>query len=194
MDDTMVINVRNRNNGRTGYTIPDQHITRLWEPNETKKIPFGELRAFSYMQGGLYALNNLLVVENKAAIEALNMRVEPEYFYTEEDIRKILFGSYNYDEFADFLDFAPEGAIEIAKDIAVKEQIPDVKKRNMLSEKTGLNISNAIMVNTVMSEDEEKAEEQPKERRVKAEEKKESEAPKRRTAAPSTSKYNVVKK
>ena len=193
MDDTMVISVRNRNNGRTGYTIPDQHITRTWEPNETKKITFGELRAFSYMSGGLYALNNLLVVENKAALEALNMQVEPEYFYTEEDIRKILFGSYNYDEFADFLDFAPEGAIEIAKDIAVKEQIPDVKKRDMLSEKTGLNISNAIMVNTIMDEDEKKAEEQPKERRVKIEEEK-TEAPKRRVATPSASKYNVVKK
>ena len=96
------------------------------------------------------------------------MKVEPEYFYDDAKIKELLFNS-SYDEFADFLDFAPDGALEIAKNMAVKEEIPDMKKREMLSERTGLNITSAIMVNHVMSEDEEKTEEAPKQRRVSVE-------------------------
>ena len=82
----------------------------------------------------------------------------------------------------------PEGALEIAKDIAVKEEIPDVNKRKMLSEKVGLNINNAIMVNHVMEEEESKEEESPKQRRVQLKDDAPAES-KRRAAAP---KYNVV--
>ena len=189
MDEKRLISVRNRNNGTTGYTIPDRNIVRSWQINETKKIPFEELRSFSYMPGGLFCLNNLLVVEDKAALEALNMNVEPEYFYTEDDIRKLLFTG-TIDEFADFIDFAPEGALNMAKDIAVKEEIPDVRKRDMLSKKIGLNINNAIMINKIMDEEETEVE-APKERRVKKEEAPAAEeAPKRRT----TPQYKVVKK
>ena len=187
--DTDLIDVRNRNGGATGYTIPDQNIKRSWNYGETKKIPFGELKAFSYLPGGLFALNNLLVVENREALDLLNMEVEPEYFYTEDDIKKLLLEG-SIDEFADFLDFAPEGAIEIAKNIAVKEQIPDVRKRDMLSKKTGLNINNAIMVNEVIDGDEETVEDDTPKRRVPVKEEKAATG-ERRTAAP---KYKVVEK
>lgn len=184
--DNDLIVVRNRNNGSTGYVLEDRGIRRTWEYGETKKIPFEELRAFSYLTGGLYCLNNLLVIEDKDALEALNMEVEPEYYYTEEDIRKMLFEG-SIDAFADFLDFAPEGAIEIAKSIAINEQIPDTRKREMLSKKTGLNINNAIMVNQIMDSEDDAEEEAPKQRRVQVEEKKSETG--RRTAAPA---YKVV--
>ena len=193
MEDNKLISVRNRNCGETGYVIPDRNINRSWQPNEIKKIPFEELRAFSYMPGGLYCLNNLLVVEDQTALDALNMDVEPEYFYTEADIKRILLQG-TIDEFADFLDFAPEGAIGLAKEIAVKEEIPDVRKRDMLYEKTGLNINNAIMVNKVMAEEEDAEKDAPKQRRVQKKEEPaaapKEEAPKRRT----TPNYKVVKK
>ena len=48
------------------------------------------------------------------------MEVEPEYNYTEEDIRNLLLNG-TLDQLKDFLDFAPTGAIEIAKNIAVEE-------------------------------------------------------------------------
>ena len=190
INDSDLISVRNRNNGSTSYVIPDRNIHRSWEPKETKKIPFEELRAFSYLPGGLYALNNLLIVENEEAIKLLNMQVEPEYYYTEDKITDLLLNG-SIDEFLDFIDFAPEGAIEIAKDIAVKQRIPDTRKRDALSKKTGLNINNAIMVNDVMNaEDEDAEKEAPKQRRVQIEEPK-PEVKERRTAAPA---YKVVSK
>ena len=193
--DEDLVSVRNRNNGETWYQLDNGNIVRIFARNEIKKVPFGELKQLSFTVGGKGLLAENLVIEDENALKVLNMKVEPEYFYNEADIRALLF-SGTYDEFADFLDFAPEGAIEIAKDIAVREEIPDVKKRDMLSEKTGLNINNAIMVNHVMDEDSEKKEEVKKERRVKIADAEETveDKPARRTAAPATSKYKVVDK
>ena len=47
-----------------------------------------------------------------------------------------------------------------------------MKKREMLSERTGFNITNAIMVNKIMNDEEEKPAEAAKQRRVPVEEEK----------------------
>ena len=191
--DDELISVKNRNNGETWYQL-DNGIVRTFQRDEIKKVPFKELVELSYSQGGQALLEESLIIENKDALASLNMEVEPEYFYEDSDIRMLLFDG-TYDEFADFLDFAPNGAIEIAKDIAVKEEIPDMKKREMLSKKTGLNINNAIMVNHIM-DDGEKKEEVKKERRVKIADAGETakDKPARRTVAPATPNYKVVTK
>lgn len=202
MDIKTLIPVRNRNNGFTGYEIRDRGIWRNFAPGETKRIELEELQQLQYQPGGDYILRNLLVVESKEALRALNMEVEPEYNYTEDDIRNLLLNG-SLDQLADFLDFAPEGAIEIAKTIAVKEEIPDVRKRDAISKATGFNINNAINVNHAL-EDEEKApkEEPRRERRAAAinaqpEEKKERRAEALEpTPAPKlkTPNYKVVEK
>lgn len=176
-----LVTVRNRNNGTTGYTL-DNNFHRDFNPGEVLKIPFEELERLQYAPGGQYILDNYLVVEDKVALDDLNMTVEPEYFYDENSVRDLLLTG-SIDAFADFLDFAPNGAIELAKTIAVKEEIPDVRKRDMLSEKTGLNITNAIMVNKVMDAEDEKKAEAPKQRRVQPKED-QSETKTRRTEAP----------
>lgn len=190
--DEQLISVRNRANGSVGYTL-DNNFHRSFEPGETKKIPFKELKELEYAVGGQYALDNLLVIEDQEALDILNMKVEPEYFYTEENIRKILFdvSENSIDAFADFLDFAPAGALEIAKDIAVKEKIFDARKREMLSKKTGLNIDNAIKINEIMDAEDDGEEEEKKERRVQIKETKTEETSARRTAPPQ---YKVVSK
>jgi len=197
-DETLIV-VKNRNNGSTGYTLPDSNVRRTFAPGESKKIPLGELKSLQYSSGGSFILDNLLVIESQEALDALNMKVEPEYFYDEAKIKDLLYNS-NMDEFLDFLDFATEGAIEIAKDIAVKEQIPDTRKREAISKKTGFSIDSAININKIMDAEDEKTEEteQKKERRVQNEGQ-----PTRRTAVPeikisestpSAPKYNVVSK
>ena len=182
--DTDLVMVRNRNNGTTGYTLDGGNFHRDFSINESKRVPFSELKELSYAPGGQFILDNYLVVEDKDALEQLNMHVEPEYFYDESKVKNILFNG-SLDEFADFLDFAPAGAIEIAKNIAIKEKIFDTRKRELLSEKTGLNINNAIMINDIMDADDEKKEEAPKKRRVQVEEEKKADEPKeRRTETP----------
>ena len=200
MDMKTLIPVRNRNNGFTGYEIKDRGIWRNFAPGETKRIELEELQQLQYQPGGDYILRNLLVVEDKEALKVLNMEVEPEYNYTEDDIRKLLLDG-SLDQLMDFLDFAPEGAIEIAKTIAVKEEIPDVRKRDAISNVTGFNINSAINVNHAMAEEEEPKEEPKKERRattvVQSEGKKERRAAALEpTSAPElkTPNYKVVEK
>lgn len=188
MDDKKLVVVRNRNNGSTGYTLPDSNVKRTFAPGESKKISIEELQSLQYAPGGDYILKNLLIIEDDIALDNLNMQVEPEYFFDEKRIRELLFDNDNMDSFLDFLDFAPDGAIEIAKDIAVKEQIPDSRKRDAISKKTGFNIDKAIEINKIMTvEDEAPKENSKKERRVKTEVKKE-ENNGRRTAKPTVTK------
>ena len=154
-DDTL-INVRNRNNGTTGYTLADEaKETRLWAENEVKKITFAELKRVSYLPGGAELLRDYLVIEDPAAIEALNVGIDiqeqPEYLYTENEIRDLLFNG-SLDELKDFLDFSPDGGIEIAKQIAVNEELPDMRKRKIISEATGFNINTAIEINDMMKD------------------------------------------
>lgn len=184
MEEKMV-KVTNRNTGGTGYVL-DGGIHRSFNPGETKTIPLSELQALQFDKGGEKILRDYLIIEDKSALEALSMEIEPEYFYTEDDIKEILLNG-SLDQLEDTLNFAPKGVIDILKRLAVDLEVPDIRKRDMISEKTGLNISNAIMINHIMAEDDEPKEEEKKvERKVKVEEKKET-----TTSAPKR-KYNVI--
>lgn len=187
MEDKFV-EVTNRAPGSVGYTLEDRNLHRTFEYGETKKISLEELQQLSYIPGGEYILKNSLIVNDKSALEALNLEVEPEYFYTEAEITKIL-TTGTLDELEDTLNFAPAGVIELIKKIAVKEEIPDTRKRKMISEKTGFNIDSAITVNHIMDEEEAPAEEETKTRKT-APVKVESTTPVRKSA----SKYKVVSK
>lgn len=190
-DDDLIV-VRNRNRGETWFEVDEKWTS--FAINEVKKIPFKTLQALTYVPGGQYTLDNYLVVENEEALDLLNMKVEPEYFYTDDKIRQILFEA-SYDEFADFLDFAPKGALEIAKNIAVSEEMPDMKKREMLGKKTGLNITSAIMINHMSDDDENENNEAeaPKQRRVQVE-KPAVETKTRRVEVPADKDKIVIKK
>lgn len=191
MKDTDLVSVRNRNNGYTGYTLQDRNIWRNFAPGEVKKVPLEELRQVQYNPGGDYILSNLLVIENEEALKDLNMTVEPEYNYTENDVKNLLFNG-TIEQLQDFLDFAPAGAIELCKEIAVKEEVPDTRKRKIISEVTGFSIDSAINVNHIMAEDEQEKKEEKKERRVAVTPAEEPATKQRRTSVPATSKYKVV--
>lgn len=171
MKDTDLVVVRNRNRGLTGYQLKDSNMTRTWQPGQEQKVPFGELKNVMFEPGGEYILRNLLLINDAPALEALNIEVEPEYYYTEKEIRDILFNNDNLDVLKDFLDFAPKGCIEICKDIAVKEELPDNRKRDIISKATGFNITSAINLNKQLAEDDDDVhtEAPKKERRVKTE-------------------------
>ena len=183
-DDTL-ITVRNRNNGTTGYTLADgAKETRLWAENEIKKITFAELKRVSYLPGGAELLRDYLVIEDPAAIEALNVGIDiqeqPEYLYTENEIRDLLFNG-SLDELKDFLDFSPDGGIEIAKQIAVNEELPDMRKRKIISEATGFNINTAIEINDMMKDNSIAEDAAPKKQRRVAKETEAAPAPEKPT-------------
>lgn len=153
MEKDTLIKVRNRAEGSVGYIIPDLgNLNRQFTSNETKEIPFDELRKLSFVPGGRYLLDNCLIIEDKDALQELVGNVEPEYFYTENDIKNLLLTG-SMDAFLDFLDFAPQGGIDIAKDMAVKLQINDINKREAIKNKTGFDVTKAIEFNKETAED-----------------------------------------
>lgn len=185
-----LIKVKNRDSGTVGYTIPELgNLHRSFSKGETKEIPMDELRKLSYISGGKILLQNYLIVQNQDALkELLSDDVEPEYYYGEEEVKKLLLTGSN-DQLLDCLEFAPEGVIGLVKDLAVSLKINDISKRNIILEKTGFNVTNAIAINEETIEGEgEEAKSSRRSAPVTVE--KSDETPKRRVAAPQQ--YNVV--
>ena len=185
-----LIKVKNRDSGTVGYTIPELgNLHRSFSKGETKEITMDELRKLSYISGGKILLQNYLIVQNQDALkELLSDDVEPEYYYGEEEVKKLLLTGSN-DQLLDCLEFAPEGVIGLVKDLAVSLKINDISKRNIILEKTGFNVTNAIAINEETIEGEgEEAKSSRRSAPVTVE--KSDEAPKRRVAAPQQ--YNVI--
>lgn len=160
--ETMMVKITNRDSGHTGYTIKDRGIWRQFAPGETKTVPLEELQALQYAPGGEFILKNSFVINDKDALSALNIETEPEYFYTEKEIKALLLTG-SLDQLKDCLDFAPEGVIEIIKKMSVDMKLADMDKREAIYQATGFNVNNAIMVNAVMDE----VVEEPKEEKTR---------------------------
>lgn len=189
LEDKTVITVSNRDNGSVGYTIPDLgNLHRTFQPGEAKEVTMGELRKLSYLPGGLSILKNLLIIDNKEAVEELIGEVEPEYYYTEEDIKKLITKG-SLEQFEDCLDFAPRGTINLLKKLSVEMKLNDMAKRKALLAATGFNVTNAINANEA-SVEEDSDETETKSKRRAASIKDDSDTKTRRTT---TSRYNVVK-
>lgn len=156
IENSTIIKVKNRDNGTVGYTIPDLgNLHRNFMAQEEKEVTMEELRKLSWLPGGRPLIENYFIIENEEALRELIPNVEPEYFYTEEDVKKLLLTG-SLDQFKDCLDFAPEGVKELVKSLAVELKINDLAKREYILEKTGFNVASAIMIN----EETEKAEDE----------------------------------
>ena len=149
-----------------------------------------ELRKLSYLPGGQAIINDCLIIHNEEALKELNPDYEPEYFYTEADIHELLLKGTEA-QFLDCLDFAPEGVIELVKQLAVELKVNDLAKREAILNKTGFNVTRAIQINEESQEVDE-PDTEVKQRRAAAPTTKvvEPEATGRRTAAP---KYGIKK-
>lgn len=135
--------VRNRSTSTVSYTVPDLNVKRVFVAGEIKEIPQKELEILVQQPGGRVILTEYLQV-SKDDIKQLDvLEPEQEYFYTEEDVKRIMkFGTQ--DEFLDMLDFAPEGVMDMIKTYAVQLPLSDLFKVNALKEKTGFDSAKAL--------------------------------------------------
>ena len=117
------------------------------------------------------------------------MVVEPEYFYSDEEVKKILLEG-TLEQLEDTLNFAPEGVIDLIKQLACDLEIFDVRKRDLISENTGFNISNAISIkHQLATEEVEEKKDAPKRKTTPLNV--EPQAPERKATAP---KYKIIEK
>lgn len=183
IDNTKEVLVKNRYKGTVGYDIPEMHISRTFKDGGEQMIPWEELKALYQSRGGDYILENYLVITDDEAAKELLPDLEPEYFYTKDQVIKLLNG--DLDAFLDMLDFAPKGVIDLIKDCAVDIEVNDTNKRDAILKKTGFDVTNAIKIKNTKSEEELAGEvnneDAPKKRRVGTSA---ATTPKRRVATP----------
>jgi hypothetical protein len=133
------------------------------------------LEKLTYQPGGTYIITNYLQIKDTEVIDDLGMTIEPEYNMSAEDVKKLMIEG-SLDAFLDCLDFAPEGVIQIIKDLSVKLPLNDVAKRKAVKDKTGFDVDRAIAniqaeKAAELAEKGEVAESGEKKRRVQPEEK-----------------------
>lgn len=147
IDNNKVVTVVNRYSGSVGYNVPDMNnLHRNFVPGERKQVTYEELFKLASYPAGQRILKNYLVIKDYDVIKELfGEEFEPEYFYTEEDIENLMVNG-TLDEFLDCLDYAPDGVIDILKNLAVDLPLNDVSKRNAIKAKTGFNVDAAIRV------------------------------------------------
>lgn len=186
-----IIKVTNRFNGSIGYTIRDlNNLSRVFAPGETKEITMEELRKLSWETGGRTLINDYLIIQDEDALQEILGNPEPEYYYTEEDVRDLL-ENQSLDALKDCLDFAPRGTVDLVKKIAVELPLNDVAKRKAILDMTGFNVTSAVEIN------EETREEQPVNQGFRRLDIKSEEKPVEKTSTrrvPTNNKYKVVNK
>ena len=183
MAEVVKVKVTNKDSSYVGYYIPEMNIKRTFSSGETKDLSHEELRALCWTKGGKNIVKNHLIIEDPVLLRELLGEVEPEYFYTSKDIEQLLlYGSE--DQLKDALDFGYEGTTILIKEKAVELKLNDLRKRQIILEKTGFNVTNSIEVNEASNV----VEEAPKMRRAaplgQAADNGEGDAPQRRAAAP----------
>ena len=187
VENNMTVKVTNRDNGSVGYTIPDLNVHRTFQPRESKEISAEELRKLSYLPGGDVIIKEYLIIHNEELLKELLGEVEPEYYYSEDEVKALLL-SGSLEQLQDCLDFAPSGVIDLIKSLAVSLKIDNVSKRKAIQDKTGFNVTRAIEINEETDE-ETTSKEGVQGRRAAPITAKSEETQQRRSAPP---KYNVV--
>lgn len=187
IENNVTIKVTNRDNGSIGYSVPDLGVHRTFQPKETKEISAEELRKLSYLPGGDIIIKEYLIIHNEELLNELLGSVEPEYYYSEAEVKTLLL-SGSLEQLQDCLDFAPNGVIDLIKDLAVTLKIDNMSKRKAIQEKTGFNVTRAIEINEE-TEEEETTKENTSGRRAAPLPTNKEGTPARRSAPP---KYNVV--
>lgn len=193
IDEKKIVRVTNRDNGHVGYRIPDMNnLVRDFSANETKNITVEELKKLAYISGGPTLIRDYLVIEDPEVVGEILGDVEPEYYYNEEDVKKLLLNG-SLDELKDCIEFAPKGTVDLVKQLAVELPVNDVTKRKAILDMTGFNVDAAIMIN---EETKDEVEDTQRVRRVNEPVKEEVKSTGRRTAAPtvSESKYKILDK
>ena len=146
IDKNKMVKVINKFNGTVGYDVPEMGVHRNFYPHESKEINFEELERLSFVPGGDVILKEYLEIADEDVVMALfNEKSEPEYHYSEEDVKKLL-TTGSLDQFLDCLDFAPNVVKDIIKDLAVELPLNDMAKRQAIQDKLGFDVTKAIEI------------------------------------------------
>ena len=184
LHDNDKVRVENRDNALVGYTIPETKTLRRFNAFETKEVSMGELRQMVNDIGCYNVIKNHLIIHSKEAVDELLPNAEPEYFYNAKDVNFLLERG-TVDQLLDALDFAPRGVVDLIKEQAVNLELNDMRKREAILEKTHFDVTNAINIKRLSSEEKKTETKARRAAPMKEAAEEVDSAPMRRSAAPS---------
>jgi len=92
--------------GEVVYALQDPKVHRSWKPGEVKILTFHEVYQLANSPGGMPLLANHLQIRDPKVRQALQLPMEPEYLYTDEDARKLA-NTGTEEEILDAIEFGP---------------------------------------------------------------------------------------
>ena len=92
--------------GEVVYALEDPRVHRSWKPGEVKILTFHEVYQLANSPGGMPLLVNHLQIRDMKVRKALQLPLEPEYLYTDEDARKLVRNGTE-EEILDAIEFGP---------------------------------------------------------------------------------------
>lgn len=159
------IKVENRSDKYLVDSIPNTNIKFIWSKTGSYVLMTKEqIKELYSKPGGKRFFENLIIHDKDLCKELLGEQ-EPEYYYTQADIDKLLLQG-SLEELEDAIDFSPAGGVDLIVRRAVELKIPDHNKRLAIEKMTGYNINGAIELG-VGDNKEEQQTPIKKERRVK---------------------------
>ena len=158
--DTDTITLRNFTTNTVVYRTPSTRVRRELPAGGSIKVTAGEIREMMYDKGCVDILRNYVQICNKPL--ALEVGVsedsyENEYNWTLADIKNCLLNG-SIEQLADAMDFAPDGIKEALLTEAINLEIPDVRKRDIISKAMNRDVSGMIINKNKIEEDKEPAE------------------------------------
>lgn len=185
MDLTRKVAVRSRARGVVNYKIDSLRVKRIWQKSgDIINIPIDELIELTTIRGGQRLLDKYLVIEDKEALKLIyDYELAPEYSYGEAEIDFLLHAGTN-EQLFDALDYAPQGALDLIRIMAIKNKPDTILKLEAINNKFGINL-NTIIKNSEADTDSQEVEETPIRRSAPVE---------LSTDSKSTSKYKVIDK
>jgi hypothetical protein len=128
-----LVRVWKRANGRVSYVLEDPKVRREWSRNdEVKMISFHELYTLSNDPGGKGILEYFLLIKDQDVLKALNLPLDPEYQYTEEDCKTLVLKGTK-DQILDALEFGGYGVATLIKKQAIDSKIDSSERKKLLN-------------------------------------------------------------
>ena len=157
MEDNRKVKVVNRSNSTVAYVIPEmQNLKRVFYGRQEKILTYEELRCLSSIPGGMVIITDYLIIKDPEVVKELGLQVEPEYWYEKDQVINLMKNG-SLEDFLDCLDFAPDGVLDLIKELSVSLPLTDTAKRKAIWDKLGFNVDVAVAMKEEAGQEKEDA-------------------------------------
>lgn len=141
--------VTNRSDSRVVYNLPELNNTRrLFEVGETKELTNKEMDALYQLAGGAELVKDYLLIEDRQWVFKNCGEVPTEYYWNTPEITKCILED-PLDLFAETLDYAPAGVLDVLKRLAWTLPLTDLNKIKAIEDKLGFDVQAAVKIMAV---------------------------------------------